>query len=184
MQILTDRQVKYCSVVQETPGTLEYLLGIYFQHKIFLKQNFFSAHELYNAQNYCQQKYLDAAGKKLYLLVKSTTGFDVWVEAKSARVLGDRDPRDLIEKFNLEDLVDKIHEVADIEFDNCQSNLQCGDRHTIDSKAEDLIDRLEVSLKQALDLGQRIINEEWIYSVAKQQFPKGRIFPDFYHHEI
>lgn len=170
MQILTDQQVKYCSVVQETSGALEYLLGISFQHKIFLKQNFFPADELDNARNYCQQKYLDAAGKRLYLLVKGTTGFDVWVEAKSARVLGDRDPRDLVEKFNLENLVDEICEVAGIEFDNCQDNLQSGD----------LINSLEVSLRQALDLGQRIIDEEWIYPVAEEQsFPNERIFPHF-----
>jgi hypothetical protein len=180
MQILTDGQVKYCSVVQETIGALEYLLGISFQHKIFLKQNFFPAHELDNARNYCQQKYLDAAGKRLYLLVKDTTGFEVWVEAKSARVLGDRDPRDLVEKFNLENLVDEIREVAGIEFDNCQDNLQSGDRHTVKSKANGLINTLEVSLRQALDLGQRIINEEWIYPAVEEQFfPNERVFPYF-----
>lgn len=186
MQILTDRQVKYCGVVVEKSGVRECLPGMSFQHKIFLKQKFFPVHELHNALNYCQQKYLDAAGKKLYLIVKGKIGFDVWVETKSARILGDRAPTDTIDNLDLEDLVDKLSQVAEIEFNNCQDNFLVGDRKSVRREAnEDLFNNLEVSLKQAIDLGQKIINREWSDSAAARQFVlDGRIFPHFYSDEI
>ncbi|MGD1921799.1 MAG: hypothetical protein ACFCAD_24660 [Pleurocapsa sp.] len=80
MQILNNQQVSYCNVSTKKMGEPEFLPGISFQDKIYIKHKFFFLEDKHDAVKYCKQKYLEERGGKSYVLVEDTIGLTVWVE--------------------------------------------------------------------------------------------------------
>ena len=178
MQILNDRQVSYCNVVIKK----KYLLGMSFQNKIYIKNKLYSSTDKHDAIEYCRQKYLEARGSKSYILVENITGLTVWVENKSAKILGQEDPAEIIKNIDIEDLVAKMRSVGGIEIEDRQHNMNVYKECVVGNEVcEYLINSLEVSIKQAIALGQRLMDEKWIYHVVdRQPFQNEHLFYRFY----
>ena len=156
MQILDERQINYCNVVVEK----ECLLGMSFQDKIYLRNKLYSLTDKLNAIEYCKQKYLDAKGSKSYALVKNATGFAVWVENKSAKILGQKDPLEVIYNLDLKDLVSKIRSVRGIKIQD-RDSMNVYERYTTGKEVNEcLIDSLELSIEQAINLGQKLMDDK------------------------
>ena len=166
MQILNERQVSYCNVVVEQ----KCLLGMSFQNKIYLKNKLYSQSNKYNAIEYCKQKYLDAKGSKSYALVENAMGFTVWGENKSAKILGQEDPLEIIHNIDLEDLVSRIRSVREIEIKDRQYNTNIYQEYILGSEVgKYLINSLELSIEQAIGLGQRLMDDKWIQHIVDRQ---------------
>ena len=182
MQILNNEQVNYCNAVREKLGTKEYLPGMSFQDKIYIKNNFFVLENKQEAIDYCKQKYLEARGSKSYVLVEDTIGFTVWVEDKSAKILGKEDPLEIIKNIDLEDLVSKMRSVGGIKIKDRRHNLKVYKQCIVGSDVcEYLINSLELSIEQAVSLGQRLMDEKWIHHVVDEHpFKNDRLFYRFY----
>jgi len=182
MQILTNKQVSYCNVSTEKTGGKEYLPGISFQNKTYIKEKFFTLEDEHNAIKYCKSKYLADRGKKSYILVKDSTGLTVWMEDKTAKMLGIEDPLEIIKKIDLEDLVSQMRSVGGIKIKDRRHNLKVYKQCVVGSEVcQYLIDSLELSIEQAIYLGQRLIEEKWIHHVADQHsFKNEHLFYRFY----
>lgn len=165
MQILNEQQISYCNVVVGK----KCLLGMSFQDKIYLKNKLYSLTNKSNAIKYCKQKYLDAKGSKSYALVENVTGFTVWVENKSAKILGREDPLEIIHNIDLKDLVSKMRDVRGIKITE-QDSTNVKTLYTIGNEvSECLINSLELSIEQTINLGQRLMDDKWIQSMVDRQ---------------
>ena len=182
MQILSNQQVRYCNIQSEQSGELQYLSGMSFQGKLFSKNKLFSLEQKEQAIDYCKQQYLQSRGAKSYILVEDTIGLIVWVEDKSAKIIGQEQPEDIINNIDLEDLVSKMRSVGGIKIKDRRHNLKVYKQCFIGTEAcEYLIDRLELSLEQAIKLGQKLIDEKWIHHVVdERQFDNSHFFYRFY----
>ncbi|MEM8829715.1 MAG: hypothetical protein AAGE96_10200 [Cyanobacteria bacterium P01_G01_bin.19] len=182
MQILNNQQVSYCNLFIEESGNREYLPGMIFQDKVYTKKKFFSLEKKQDAVKYCKQKYLDSKGKKSYTLVEDTIGLTVWVENKFARVIGAEDPLQIIKDIDLEDLVSKMRSVGGVKIRDRRYNLKLYKQCVVGSEVcEYLTDKLELSIQQAVSLGQRLMDEKWIHHVVDEQpFKNEHLFYRFY----
>lgn len=185
MQILTHNQVSYCNVIREESGEL-YLPGISFQNKLFIKSKFFTEEQRQKAIDYCKQEFLQSKGSKSYVLVEDATGFTVWMEDKSAKVVGKQNAMDIVETINLEELVAKMRSVGGIKIKDRRHNFKVYPQCFIGKEAyQYLIETLKISSEQAMKLGQRLINEKWIHHVVDEHpFQNDHLFYRFYWDEI
>ena len=185
MQILNDDWVDYCNVSSNLSGELKYLPGISFNNKLFIKRKLFSLDEKSKAIEYCKQKYLEAKGATSYVLVEYTTGLIVWIEDKSAKVIGNEDPVDIINTIDLEDLVSQMRSIDGIKIKDRKYNFRIYKQCFVGEEAcQYLIEKLEISIEQAINLGQKLIDEKWIHHVADDQpFNNGYFFYRFYRDE-
>lgn len=182
MQILNNKQVSYCNVAKNNQDKLECLPGMSFQDKVYVKNKFFPLENKNDAIEYCKQKYLDSKGRTSYVLVEDTIGLTVWNEDKSAKVLGEEDPFEIIREIDLEDLVSKMRSVGGIKIRDRRYNLKVYKQCVVGSEVcQYLIDALELSVEQAIKLGQRLMDEKWIHHVADQHhFKNEHLFYRFY----
>ena len=149
MQILTVRQVKYCHLIINKSDKTVYVIGLSFQNKLFVRDRVFTYSNRQKAIQYCQSMYLANQGSKFYLLLEETTGFTVWIEDKSARVIGSKSPEDVMHELRLENPVAKLQNIG----------IDIGDRHVfINSIAGENLIELEFSLHRAISLGQKLMN--------------------------
>ena len=150
MQILTVRQVKYCHLIINKSDKTVYVIGLSFQNKLFVRDRVFTYSNRQKAIQYCQTIYLANKGRKFYLLLKEAVGFTVWIEDKSARVIGSKSPEDVMHELRLSDPVAKLQNIGTIDI---------GDRNVfIDSVAGENLIELEISLHRAISLGQKLMN--------------------------
>ena len=182
MQILSNKQVNYCNVSIEQSGETEYLPGMSFQDRIYLKEKFFPSEARQKAIDFCKNGFLEFRGSKSYVLVEDTIGFTVWTENKSAKVLGEEDPLEIINQIDLEDLVSKMRSVGGIKIKDRRHNMRIYKQCVVGSEVCNyLIDALELSTEQAITLGQRLIEEKWIHHVVdRQPFKNEHLFYRFY----
>ena len=182
MQILTNHQVEYCNLETKIAGNIECLPGVSFQDKLFIKKKFFAPEAKAQAIEYCKQKYLAAKGSKAYILIDDITGLTVWIEDKSAIIAGDKDPLEIIKNIDLEDLVSKMRSVGGIKIKDRQYHLKSYKQCFVGNEAcEYLMERLSLSVEQAISLGQRLIDEHWIHHVSdRHSFKNEALFYRFY----
>ena len=149
MQILTVPQVEYCHLIINKSTKTLYVNGLSFQNKLFVRDRVFADSNRQKAIQYCQTMYLANRGSKFYLLLKEAAGFIVWIEDKSARVIGSKSPEDVMHELRLSDPVAKLQNIG----------IDIGDRHVfIDSVASKNLIELEISLHQAISLGQKLMD--------------------------
>lgn len=182
MQILNNKQVNYCNLARQKLDKQEYLPGMSFQNKLYIKEKFFSLDDKSKAVEYCKQKFLDYKGKKSYVLVEDSVGLLVWVEEKTAKIVGETDPLDFIKEIDLEDLVAQMRSVGGIKIKDRQHHFRTYKQCIVGSEVcEYLINNLELSVEQAIGLGQRLIDEKWIHHVVdRHQFKNEPLFYRFY----
>lgn len=182
MQILNNQQVSYCNIARDNMGEQEYLPGISFQDKVYTKNNFFPLSNKEDAIEYCKQKYLASRGSTSYILVQDTIGLTVWCEDKSAKILGEEDPLEIIRQIDLEDLVSKMRSVGGIKIKDRRYNIKVYKQCVVGSEVcQYLTNALELSIEQAIKLGQRLVDEKWIHHVADQHdFKNEHLFYRFY----
>ena len=182
MQILNNKQVDYCNLARQESDKQEYLPGMSFQNKLYVKEKFFSIEDKSNAMEYCKQKFLQSKGEKSYVLVEDSIGLLVWVEDKTAKIIGEVDPLDFIKEIDLEDLVSKMRGVGGIKIRDRQHKFRTYKQCVVGSEVcEYLIETLELSIEEAIKLGQRLIDEKWIHHVLdKHSFKNEHLFYRFY----
>jgi hypothetical protein len=182
MQILTNQQVTYCNLIRKNQEKTEYLPGVSYQNKLFIKRKFFDLKQKYNATEYCKQKFLASKGIISYILVGDATGLTVWKEDKSVSILGNEPELDLVKTINLEELVSKMRSVGGIKIKDRRYNLKVYPQCFIGSEAvKYMVETLKISSEQAIRLGQRLIDEKWIHHVVdKHKFEDDFLFYRFY----
>ena len=183
MQILTNNQVTYCNLMLQNGEGTEYLPGVSYQNKLYIKNKFFTLEQRQEALAYTKQKFLELKDKIIsYLVVEDNTGLTIWQEDSGASIVGKEEEIDPIKEINLEELVAQMRSVGGIKIKDRRHNLKVYSQCFIGSDAVKwIVENLKLSSQQAVRLGQRLIDEKWIHHVVDQQaFQDGFFFYRFY----
>lgn len=150
MQILTARQVEYCHLIVNKSTQTLYKTGISFQDKLFVRDRVFACSDRQKARHYCETMYLANKGSKSYLLLEEAAKLTVWLEDKSARIIGSKSPEDVIQELKLANSVVAMQNMR----------IDIGERQfSIDKEADrNPIENLKISLDRAISLGQKLMN--------------------------
>ena len=150
MQILTARQVEYCHLIVNKSAQTLYMTGLSFQDKLFVRDRVFACCDRQIAIQYCETMYLANKGSKSYLLLEEGAKLTVWLENKSARIIGSKSPEDVIHELKLANSVVAMQNMR----------IDISDRQlSIDREADkNPIENLKTSLDRAISLGQKLMN--------------------------
>lgn len=182
MQIITNNQVEYCNLQIKSRENSECVPGISFKNKLFAKCKFYFAEQKSLALEYSKKKYLECKGAIAYVILEDITGLTVWEEDKSAIIAGQDDPLTFIQSIDLEDLASKMRSVGGIKIKDRLYYLKTYKQCFEGTEAcKYFMDVLNLSVEQAIALGQRLIDEKWIHHVVDQQsFKNEKLYYRFY----
>ena len=196
MHILTKNLVTYCNLMRQNAGETEYLPGVSYQNKLYVKNKFFTLEQRQEALTYTKQKFLEVTNKIIcYLLVEDRTGLTIWQEDSEATIVKEEtvetDPIkekeetveiDPIKEIDLETLVSQMRSVGGIKIKDRRYKLKVYSQCFIGSDAVQwIVENLKLPSEQAVRLGQRLIDEKWIHHVVdRQPFQDGFFFYRFY----
>ena len=182
MKILDSQQINYCNLIRQTEDKTEHLPGVIHENSLYTKTSFFPQEQKEQAMEYCRDKFLASKGKISYLLVDDPTGFTVWVEDKAVELLTNQNNIDIVQQINLEDLVTKMRNIGGLQIKNRRYKLKIYQQCFVGSEAVTWMgEKLELTRKQAVDLGQRLIQEKWIHHVVDDHdFKDDKLFYRFY----
>ena len=182
MKILDSQQVNYCNLIRQTEDKTEHLPGVIHEKLLYTKTSFFPQEQKEKALEYCRVKFLASKGKISYLLVNDPTGFTVWIEDKTVEILTDQKNNDIVQTINLDELVTKMRNIGGLIIKNRRYNLKLYYQCFVGSEAVTWMqEKLNISREQAVNVGQRLIKEQWIHHVVDQKdFEDGYFFYRFY----
>ncbi len=182
MKILDHKQVKYCNLVQQQQDTTEYLPGLIFKNKFFIKDKSFSIEQQKEAQDYGKQQFLEYKGQRQYLLLEDVTGFIIWKESDEVVLFKNEPKNNGITTNNLEEIVNKMRGDNGIEIKDRRYLLKVYPKCFVGSDLVDwMMDNLSISLEQAIKIGQQLIDKKIIRHVHDQHdFENKYLFYRFY----
>ena len=182
MKILDHKQVRYCNLVQQQQDITEYLPGLIFKNKLFIKDKIFSLEQQKEAQSYGKQKFLDSKGQKEYLLLEDITGFIIWRESDEVQLIKYEQTSKGITSSNLEEIVNKIRGDNGIEIKDRRYLLKVYPKSFVGSELVDWMTKnLSISSEQAISKGQQLIDKKFIHHVHDQHdFENKFLFYRFY----
>ena len=186
MQILSNEQVSYCNVVCQASNQSKNLPGILYQNKLFIKDKFFFKEQKKEALNYSKQKFLEKKGEIMYLLLEDNIGLTIWIENNQVKLLKNRVGLDTVDTLDLNKIVAQMRNIGGIKIQNRRYHLITYPNCFVGSEAVDWITaNLDLSVEQAVRLGQRLITEKMIHHVTDEQpFINGFFFYRFYWDEL
>ncbi len=182
MKILDHKQVKYCNLVQHQQDIPQYLPGLIFKNKLFIKDKIFTREEQKEAQDYGKKQFLDNKGQIEYLLLEDVTGFIIWKESNQVELLKSNSKNNLLKTNNLEEIVNKIRGNNGVEIKDRRHRLKLYSKCFIGSDLVDwMMKDLSISLEQAIKIGQQLIDKKIIHHVHDQHdFENKYLFYRFY----
>ncbi|MGC1246285.1 MAG: hypothetical protein WA865_08755, partial [Spirulinaceae cyanobacterium] len=126
--------------------------------------------------------YLQNKGKVECLVVEGKKGFTLWYQNDYAKVVKKSKTTDVVSKIDLRKLVTKMRDIDGISIQDRRHKLKVYDRCFIGSEAIAWFRRkLKLSSEQAIKLGQRLMDEDWIHHVLDEQnFADDDYFYRFY----
>ncbi len=186
MKILDHKQVVYCNLVDHQHSWIQYLPGLRFQNKLFVKDKRFPPEQRKEAQDYGNKQFLEHKRQREYLLLKDVTGFIIWKENAQVEVL-ETNPQDcFLATNNLQKIIDEIRGANGIEIQDRHHNLKLYPKCFVGSQLVDwMVTHLSISSEEAVQLGQRFIDEKIIHHVQDQHdFENDYLFYRFYMDEL
>ncbi len=183
MHILTNEQVKYCNLILDEFGKIIHLPGISYQNKLFIKSKFFSLEQEQEALSYGKKEFIANKGNIDYILLQDNIGYTVWAENSSAKILSINEQKlDIVKTINLEELVAQMRSIGGIIIKDRRYKLKTYPKCFVGSEAVTWMKgNLNLSVQQAVELGQRLIDENWIHHVVDEHdFQNEFFFYRFY----
>lgn len=184
MLLLTAKQVNYCNVIQATENHALTLEGISYQNKLFKKLTFFPRTEKQEAIDYAKQRSLANKGRQLVLVIKEQDIVDdvfaIWQEDNTLKLKELKDYT--ANEIDLKELVTRMRDIGGVRIGDRQYNLTTYHNCFVGTEAVLwFIQTLNVSIDEAIRLGQRLIDEKWIHHVVDEHdFENEYLFYRFY----
>ncbi|MGK7958831.1 MAG: DEP domain-containing protein [Crocosphaera sp.] len=182
MKILDHKQVKYCNLVQHKQDTTEYLPGVIFKNKLFIKDKNFTREQQKEAQDYGKQKFLDNKGQIEYLLLEDITGVLIWKESNEVELDNSSNKTDKKITKDLDKLIQEIRSENGVTIKNRRYRLKLHSKCFIGSELVDwLTKKLSISVDEAVQLGQELVEKQIIHHVYNEhEFRNDYFFYRFY----
>ena len=174
MFILSSEQVDFCTLSNRIGEQLVQIPGLEYQRKLYIKGETYNQQDRQTAVQKARQKVLELKGQPM-ILVEECDTLTLWYHDKT------------VEKVNpllvmdLQELVAAMRNVGGIQIKERHFHLKSYRQCFVGSEAVDwLVSHLKISRQDAVIVGQRLINENWIHHVLDEQaFQDGYFFYRF-----
>ncbi|MEM9002060.1 MAG: mechanosensitive ion channel protein [Cyanobacteria bacterium P01_F01_bin.86] len=163
MFILQSEHVKYCTLSNQVANKTMQMPGLEYQRKLYVKGETYEQKDRHNAIQQARQKLLDLKGQAT-LLVEAGDTITLWHQDKVAQKVN------ALWTVDLKKLVADMRNVGGIQIKERLFRLKTYRQCFVGSEAVDwLVCHLEISREEAVQIGQRLIQENWIHHVLDEQ---------------
>ncbi len=176
MLVLKSEQVKYCTLILQGDGPGDPQPGVRYQNKFFIKGKSFDKEQGQVAIKQARQLFLEQKAQGFLLVVEDENGFVIWHQTDRAQLA------DTLSSINLKELVAAMRNVGGLPIKNRQYHLKTYARCFVGSEAVTwLSNHLKISKGEAVQVGQRLMDEKWIHHVTDEHsFQDELLFYRFY----
>ncbi|NEQ49280.1 MAG: mechanosensitive ion channel protein [Leptolyngbya sp. SIO3F4] len=174
MFILQSEQVDFCTLNSRIGEQTVQRPGIEYQRKLYTKGEIYDLQHRQAAIQKAKQKVLELKGQPM-ILVEDSGNITLWYHDKTAEKVSP------LLTLDLEKLVAAMRNVGGIQIKERQFHLKTYHQCFVGNEAVDwLTYHLKISREDAVRIGQRLIDENWIHHVLDEQaFQDGYFFYRF-----
>ncbi len=182
MKILGHQQVTYCNLVSRRDNNIEYLPGLIFQNKFFIKDKVFALDKKTEAQQYGRQEFLQHKGQKQYILLEDPTGLTLSTQDDSVELFKQSNEENSSATINLKELISVIRGDNGIEIKERRYRLKLYPDCFVGSELVDwMVTTLSIPPEKAVQIGQLLIEKKLIHHVHDEHsFKNEFLFYRFY----
>ncbi len=189
MLILNSNQVHYHRVVFQPSASpmdgyeLKVMPGIIYHHKLYRSMQTFAAHQREDAIHAARQISHESQGQFSILVVEAPDNCTVWRHDSSLMLWQQyKSQYSLVETIDLKQVVTLMRNFGGVSIRDRRYKLKNYARCFVGSEAVAwLVRNLELSSDEAVQLGQRLVNEGWVHHVVDEHaFEDHQFFYRFY----
>ncbi|NES72048.1 MAG: hypothetical protein F6K24_46065, partial [Okeania sp. SIO2D1] len=167
--VLTSKKVKHCLVRHKVAGEEKISRAVFYEGKTFVKGETYASDEGREALQHSRDFFLANKGEKECLVLECKKGFTLWYQDDFAQIVKKSKTKDLVSQIDLKKLVTKMRDIDGIPIQDRRHKLTVYPRCFVGSEAVKWFrKKLKLSKKQAVKLGQRLIDENWIHHVLDE----------------
>lgn len=180
MLILKQSQVQPCELIRSNNGDIEKIAGISYEKRLFVSEQKFQIENREAAISHCRRMLTETEGNTGILLVEDETHSTIWLENPQAKKI--KSTQDAIKRFNLDKVVAQMRTVGGVKIRNRNYRLKeypyC---FTGTEAVRWFMHKLHLSQKEAVELGQKLVEEKWFHHVTDAHgFKDEELFYRFY----
>jgi Domain found in Dishevelled, Egl-10, and Pleckstrin (DEP) len=179
--LLKSQDVSYCQLVRQFGTTSEIVSGVNYQGNLFVRGNSYPQQQRQTAITEMRRSYLDPEPAVACLLVAEGDIVTIWYEDRYiVKVV--EDENDIVTYFNLAQLVEEMRSPQGVKIENRAQSFRLPYlRCAIGREMVDWIStKLSISRSNAVKLGQRSIDENWLKNLSnKQPFEDNDLYYQF-----
>jgi Domain found in Dishevelled, Egl-10, and Pleckstrin (DEP) len=179
--LLKSQDVSYCQLVRQFGTIAEIVSGVNYQGNLFARGNTYPHQQRQAAITEMRRSYLDPEPAVACLLVENGDIVTIWYEDRYIiKVVADAS--DIVTYFNLAQLVEEMRSTKGVKIENRSQSFRLPYlRCFVGREAVDWIStKLSISRPDAVRLGQRLINDNWVKNLSNQHpFEDSDLFYQF-----
>jgi Domain found in Dishevelled, Egl-10, and Pleckstrin (DEP) len=179
--LLKSQDVSYCQLVRQFGNTSAIVSGVSYQGNLFVRGNSYPQQQRQSAITEMRRNYLDPEPAIACLLVDDGNMVTIWYEDRYITKIVEN-ALDIVNYFDLAQLVQEMRSPQGVKIENRSQSFRLPYlRCFIGREAVDWIStRLSINRPQAVILGQRLIDDNWLKNLSNQQpFEDADIFYQF-----
>ncbi len=179
--LLKSQDVSYCQLVRQFGTVSEIVSGVNYQGNLFVRGNSYPQQQRQTAITEMRRSYLDPEPAVACLLVEEGDIVTIWYEDRYIIKIAE-DANDIVTYFNLAQLVEEMRSLQGVKIENRSQSFRLPYlRCAIGREMVDWIStKLSISRPHATNLGQRLIDENWLKNLSnKQPFEDNDLYYQF-----
>jgi hypothetical protein len=180
--LLKSQDVSYCQLIRQFGTTSEIVSGVNYQGNLFVRGNSFPLPQRQVAITEMRRNYLDPEPAIACLLVEDGDIVTIWYEDRYILKIA-TNAQDIVKYLDLSRLVEEMRSPQGVTIDDRAQSFRLPYRRCfIGRESVDWITtKLSISRLDAVALGQRLIDENWLKNISnKQPFQDADLFYQFY----
>lgn len=163
MFILQSDQVNFCTLRRRIGKKSLKVPGLEYQQKLYVKGKSYGQQQKQGAIQKAREKVVELKGQST-ILVEDNDTITLWHHDKAVEKLNP------LLTLDLKEIVAAMRNVGGIQIKERQFHLKTYRQCFIGSEAVDwLVSHLKISRQDAVVVGQRLVNENWIHHVLDEQ---------------
>lgn len=179
--LLKSQNVIYCQLVRQFGNTSEIVDGVNYQGNLFVRGNSYPIQQRQIAISEMRRSYLDPEPAIACLLVEDGDIVTIWYEDRYITKVV-KDAGDIIKYFNLAQLVEQMRSSQGVKIEDRAQSFRLPYRRCFIGKegVDWICNKLAIGRPQAVELGQRLIDDNWLQNLSnKQPFVDADFFYQF-----
>ena len=187
MLLVKSQEVNTCQVVRRNGIESEVVPGIFYQNKLFIRDRSYPKNRRNEANEYIRHHFLESQSEVDSILVETEKELTVWFADPQIILAIDGDvdsieSQDPITSISLDYVITQIRGIGGVKIKDRRHNLRVYARCFVGSEAvEWMRERFRISRKEAVMLGQRLMDVKHIHHVVDDhEFKDGHFFYRFY----